>query len=75
MLVIDRSVVIGSSLLMNDSTNTQQARIQELQGLLLKRQNYTRSSQLADVLKRPTKQYLETCQEEYRSIESTEKDR
>lgn len=59
-LAIDRSVTIASDLLKNDSTNSQQAHIQELQGLLLKRQNYTRSYQLADVPKRPAKQYLET---------------
>ena len=62
--VIDRSVTAASEMV-EDASNSalpSQALVQELQDLLLKPQNYTRSSQLAAsvIPKQPAKQYLES---------------
>jgi len=61
-LTIDKSVTITSELIisLDSNSNKTEQLIQELQDLLLKPQNYTRSSTLADVPQRPAKQYLDT---------------
>lgn len=60
-LTIDESVTITSELVSLDSnSNKKEQLIQELQDLLLKPQNYTRASTLADVPQRPARQYLDT---------------
>lgn len=61
-LIIDKSVIVASELT-NDDTNDSNKKkqlVQELQALLLKPQNYTRSSTLAAVPQQPAKQYLDT---------------
>jgi len=76
-IVIDKSVTIASKLTNSDS-NANTARqetlvVQELQNLLLTPQNYTRSSQLADVPKQPAKQYLDSYKKNIDQLNILEK--
>lgn len=60
-MVIDKSVNVASDLITVGNDSNKDMFVQELQDLLLKPQNYTRSSTLlAAVPQRPAKQYLDT---------------
>lgn len=73
-IIIDKSVDTASNLVSSSDSNKQASLlIQELQDLLLKPQNYTRSSTLAAIPKKPAKQYLDTYKKNMDRLDILEK--
>ena len=74
-LIIDKSVIVASELINDDTNNSNKKKqlVQELQALLLKPQNYTRSSTLAAVPQQPAKQYLDTYKQNLNRLNILEK--